>query len=136
MAPRVTFRQFEVVGIFKVGNQQIDDNLVIANIESIRALFKMRQNYSGLRLRTRDVLKVAETEGRLSDLVPEQILITSWTTQFGAIYENIKFSRSIISLMLWLLIMVAAFNLIVSLIMIVKGKASDIAILRLSLIHI
>ena len=130
LAPRATFRQFEVVGIFKVGNQQIDNNLVIANIESIRALFKMRQNYNGLRLRTRDVLKVAETEGRLSDLVPEQILITSWTTQFGAIYENIKFSRSIISLMLWLLIMVAAFNLIVSLIMIVKGKASDIAILR------
>ena len=116
LAPRATFRQFEVVGIFKVGNQQIDNNLVIANIESIRALFKMRQNYNGLRLRTRDVLKVAETEGRLSDLVPEQILITSWTTQFGAIYENIKFSRSIISLMLWLLIMVAAFNLIVSLI--------------------
>ena len=130
LAPRATFRQFEVVGIFKVGNQQIDNNLVIANIESIRALFKMRQNYNGLRLRTRDVLKVAETEGRLSDLVPEQILITAWTTQFGAIYENIKFSRSIISLMLWLLIMVAAFNLIVSLIMIVKGKASDIAILR------
>ena len=49
LAPRVTFRQFEVVGIFKVGNQQIDNNLVIANIESIRALFKMRQNYNGLR---------------------------------------------------------------------------------------
>ena len=47
-----------------------------------------------------------------------------------SVYENINFSRSIISLMLWLLIMVAAFNLIVSLIMIVKGKASDIAILR------
>ena len=90
LAPRATFRQFEVVGIFKVGNQQLDNNLVIANIESIRALFKMRQNYNGLRLRTRDVLKVAETEGRLSDLVPEQILITSWTTQFGANNENIK----------------------------------------------
>ena len=52
-------------------------------------------------------------------------------SQFGAIYEKYKFfMRSIISLMLWLLIMVAAFNLIVSLIMIVKGKASDIAILR------
>ena len=130
LSPRATFRQFEVVGIFKVGNQQIDNNLVIANLESIRALFKVRQNYNGLRLRTRDVLKVAETEGRLSDILPGRISITSWTTQFGAIYENIKFSRSIITLMLWLLIMVAAFNLIVSLIMIVKGKASDIAILR------
>ena len=130
LSPRVVFRQFEVVGIFKVGNQEIDSNLVIANIDSIRALFRIRQDYNELRIKTHDVLNVYETEKMISDLSPETIFVTSWTSQFGAIYENIKFSRSIISLMLWLLIMVAAFNLIVSLVMIVKGKSSDIAILR------
>ena len=130
LTPRVIFRQFEVVGIFKVGNQEIDGNLVIANIDSIRALFRIRQEYNGLRIKTLDVLNVSETERKISDLSPESIFVTSWTSQFGAIYENIQFSRSIISLMLWLLILVAAFNLIVSLVMIVKGKASDIAILR------
>ena len=130
LSPRVVFRQFEVVGIFKVGNQEIDSNLVIANIDSIRTLFRVRQDYNELRIKTHDVLNVYETEKMISDLSPETIFVTSWTSQFGAIYENIKFSRSIISLMLWLLIMVAAFNLIVSLVMIVKGKSSDIAILR------
>ena len=130
LSPRVVFRQFEVVGIFKVGNQEIDSNLVIANIDSIRALFRVRQDYNELRIKTHDVLNVYETEQMISDLSPETIFVTSWKSQFGAIYENIKFSRSIISLMLWLLIMVAAFNLIVSLVMIVKGKSSDIAILR------
>ena len=130
LSPRVVFRQFEVVGIFKVGNQEIDSNLVIANIDSVRALFRVRQDYNELRIKTHDVLNVDETEQMISDLSPETIFVTSWTSQFGAIYENIKFSRSIISLMLWLLIMVAAFNLIVSLVMIVKGKSSDIAILR------
>ena len=130
LSPRVVFRQFEVVGIFKVGNQEIDSNLVIANIDSVRALFRVRQDYNELRIKTHDVLNVYETEQMISDLSPETIFVTSWKSQFGAIYENIKFSRSIISLMLWLLIMVAAFNLIVSLVMIVKGKSSDIAILR------
>ena len=130
LSPRVSFRQFKVVGIFKVGNQEIDNNLVIANIDSVRALFRIKQGYNGLRIKIHDVLSVNETERIISDLSPGRISVSSWKTQFGAIYENIKFSRSIISLMLWLLIIVAAFNLIVSLIMIVKGKASDIAILR------
>ena len=130
LSPRVAFRKFKVVGVFKAGNQEIDSNLIIASIDSVRALFRIRQNYNGLRIKIRDVLNVSETEKKLSNLLADTISVTPWTSQFGTIYENIKFSRSIISLMLWLLIMVAAFNLIVSLIMIVKGKASDIAILR------
>ena len=130
LTPRVSFRSFNVVGIFKVGNQEIDSNLVIANMGAVRALFRIRQEYNGFRIKLHDVLDVGETEKLISNLAPPGVSIISWRSQFGAIYENINFSRSIISLMLWLLIMVAGFNLIVSLIMIVKGKASDIAILR------
>ena len=130
LTPRVSFRSFKVVGIFKVGNQEIDSNLVIANLEAVRALFRIRQRHNGFRIKLRDVLDVDETEKLVSNLLLPGTSTTSWKSQFGAIYENINFSRSIISLMLWLLIMVAAFNLIVSLIMIVKGKTSDIAILR------
>ena len=54
----------------------------------------------------------------------------SWTSQFGAVYENIRFSRTLISFLLWLLIAVAAFNLVVSLILIVRDKRADIAVLR------
>ena len=130
LTPRVSFRSFKVVGIFKVGNQEIDSNLVIANLEAIRVLFRIRQERNGFRIKLRDVLDVGESEQLISNMVLPGVSIISWKSQFGAIYENINFSRSIISLMLWLLIMVAAFNLIVSLILIVKGKASDIAILR------
>ena len=127
---RVPFRSFEVVGIFRVGNQEIDSNLVIANMEAVRAVFRIRHKYNGFRIKLHNVLEVGETENLISNLSLPGVSVVSWKSQFGAIYENINFSRSIISLMLWLLIMVAAFNLIVSLIMIVKGKASDIAILR------
>ena len=65
----------------------------------------------------------------MNDL-PATLRSESWVATLGAIYENIQFSRGIISFMLWLLIAVAAFNLVVSLIMIVRDKRGDIAILR------
>jgi len=75
-------------------------------------------------------LQADTIRSQLAAELPGIVRISSWTVQFGAIYENIRFSRSIISFMLWLLIGVAAFNLIVSLIMIVRDKTGDIAILR------
>ena len=61
---------------------------------------------------------------------PLDFEVQTWTQLFGNIYENIQFSRTIVSFLLWLLVGVAAFNLVVSLIMIVRDKRGDIAILR------
>ena len=124
------FRQFEVVGIFRVGSQELDNELVMINIAAAQALFRLRSPINGLRVRATDVLQADSIRLQLSEELPNTVTTSSWTAQFGAIYENILFSRSIISFMLWLLIGVAAFNLIVSLIMIVRDKKEDIAILR------
>ena len=130
LTPLANFRKFEVVGIFRVGAQELDNELVMINIAAARALFRLRTPYNGLRIRTSDVLQADTTRSQLAAELPGIVRTSSWTAQFGAIYENIRFSRSIISFMLWLLIGVAAFNLIVSLIMIVRDKTGDIAILR------
>ena len=130
LTPLANFRKFEVVGIFRVGAQELDNELVMINIAAARALFRLRTPYNGLRIRTSDVLQADVTRSQLAAELPGIVRTSSWSAQFGAIYENIRFSRSIISFMLWLLIGVAAFNLIVSLIMIVRDKTGDIAILR------
>ena len=130
LTPLANFRKFEVVGIFRVGAQELDNELVMINIDAARALFRLRTPYNGIRIRTSDVLQADTTRSQLAAELPGTVRTSSWTAQFGAIYENIRFSRSIISFMLWLLIGVAAFNLIVSLIMIVRDKTGDIAILR------
>ena len=119
-----------MVGIFRVGTQELDSELVIINIDAARALFRLRTPFNGLRLRTVDVLEADAVRANLLNVLPAGLEIMSWTSQFGSIYENIKFSRNIISFMLWLLVGVAAFNLVVSLIMIVRDKTADIAILR------
>lgn len=130
ITPLATFRQFTLVGIFKVGTEELDNELVLINVDSARALFRLRTPYNGLRLRTADVLRADTTRFDLAASLPSEMNIQSWTARFGAIYNNILFSRNIIGFMLWLLVGVAAFNLVVSLIMIVRDKRGDIAILR------
>lgn len=130
LTPLATFKRFEVVGIFKVGSLELDGELALINLSSARALFKIRPPYNGLKIRTSEVLNAEQIRLELARVMPATVSTQSWTVSLGAIYNNIKFSRSIISFMLWLLIGVAAFNLVVSLIMIVRGKRGDIAILR------
>lgn len=130
ITPLATFKGFAVVGIYRVGAQELDGNLVMINLSAARALFKMRTPYNALHIRTNDVLQAETVRQDLMADLPGVLRSESWVATLGAIYENIQFSRGIISFMLWLLIGVAAFNLVVSLIMIVRDKRGDIAILR------
>lgn len=130
ITPLATFRSFEVVGLFRVGTEELDNELVMINIDAARALFRLRTPFSGLRLRTIDVLQADRIRFELMRDLPNFVQAESWTARFGSIYDNIRFSRNIIGFMLWLLVGVAAFNLVVSLIMIVRDKRADIAILR------
>ncbi len=130
LTPLPTYRKFTVIGVFSVGNQDLDERLVLTNIDAARALFRLRTPHNSLRLRVADVLSADTVASQLRGRLPDSISLGSWTRQYGSMYENIRFSRSIISLMLWLLVGVAAFNLVVSLIMIVRDKRGDIAILR------
>jgi len=130
LSPLPTFRSFEVQGIFRVGTQELDSDLVMINLAAARALFRLRTPYNGVRIATNAVLQADQVAADLRRQLPREFSITTWSRQFGAIYENIRFSKTIIGFMLWLLVAVAAFNLVVSLIMIVRDKTGDVAILR------
>ena len=130
LTPLATFRGFEVAGIYRVGSQQLDAGMAVISLADARALFRLRSPYNSLRLHLDDVLAADRVTDAVARALPAGFNLYSWTIQFGAIYENIVFSRNIIAFMLWLLVAVAAFNLVVSLIMIVRDKKADIAVLR------
>jgi lipoprotein-releasing system permease protein len=130
ITPLATFKGFEVVGIYRVGAAELDGNLVMINLSAARALFRLRTPYNAVHIRTVDVLQAETVRLEVMADLLGALRGESWVATLGAIYENIQFSRGIISFMLWLLIGVAAFNLVVSLIMIVRDKRGDIAILR------
>lgn len=130
VAPLPVQRRFTVGGIYRVGTQELDERLVMIALADAQALYRQPDRFTGLRLRTDDVLAVNALRMDVEPLLPQGFYLETWTQWFGAIYENIRLSHTIVGFLLWLLVAVAAFNLVVSLIMIVRDKRGDIAILR------
>lgn len=129
ITPLPFFRAFKVVGIYQVGTLELDSELAVVNLEAARALFRLRSPFTGIRIRLDDVLQADRVRNDLIARMPAEMRVTSWSEILGNVYQNILFSRTLVALMLWLLVAVAAFNLVVSLIMVVRDKRSDIAIL-------
>ena len=84
----------------------------------------------GLRIQVNDLFNVDGISQQIRAEVTDSHLLSNWTWEYGNIYENIRLSKSLVGLLLSLLVAVAAFNVVVSLIMVVKEKQGDIAILR------
>ncbi|MGJ8690007.1 MAG: lipoprotein-releasing ABC transporter permease subunit [Gammaproteobacteria bacterium] len=125
-----TQRQFTVAGIYKVGTLELDSAMAIISLQDAQALYRYRDTYTGIRFKVDNLLAIRGIAQSLGSEMPLGFAIEPWTRQFGNIYENIQFSRTIVGFLLWLLVGVAAFNLVVSLVMIVRDKHGDIAILR------
>lgn len=130
LAPLPTQRQFTVAGIYRVGTLELDSAMAMITLQDAQALYRHRNSFTGLRFRIDDLFAVRQIQLDLLNELPPGYEVQTWTQQFGNIYENIQFSRTIVGFLLWLLVGVAAFNLVVSLIMIVRDKRGDIAILR------
>lgn len=130
VAPLPVQRRFTVAGIWQVGTSELDDELVMIRLADAQALYRQPDTYNGLRLRGDDVLAINRLRSDVMLHLPPGYDMETWTQWFGSVYENIRLSRTIVGLLLWLLVAVAAFNLVVSLVMIVRDKRGDIAILR------
>lgn len=124
-----TFKAFQVVAITRVGSAEVDAKLVTLALPDARALLRERSPLNALHIQTRDVLLADSAGYAVRQALGPGFTTESWTATLGAMYRNIQFSRSIIGFMLWLLIAIAAFNLVVSLVMMVRDKRGDVAIL-------
>lgn len=130
LAPLPTQRQFTVAGIYHVGTLELDSAMAMISLQDAQALYRHGNSYTGLRFKVRDLMNINSIRNDLEMTLPPDYRVQTWTQIFGNIYDNIRFSRTIVGFLLWLLVGVAAFNLVVSLIMIVRDKRGDIAILR------
>jgi lipoprotein-releasing system permease protein len=122
-------KRFVVQAIFSVGSQ-LDANLALVHVVDAQRLYRLGNNIHGYRVQTDDLFAVGEITERLRAVLPEDLSFSDWRLTYGNLYDNILFSKTLVGLMLSLLVAVAAFNVIVSLIMVVREKQGDIAILR------
>jgi lipoprotein-releasing system permease protein len=129
-APAPKLREFTVAGIFEVGLQDHDGTLVFANLDDVRALGAEGTASEGLRVRVREVLAAPGVAQQLRTLLPKSFEVRDWTQDNANYFRAIRIEKTMMSLILLLIVAVAAFNIVAMLVMVVTDKRTDIAILR------
>ncbi|HVS76439.1 MAG TPA: lipoprotein-releasing ABC transporter permease subunit [Steroidobacteraceae bacterium] len=127
-APRL--RQFRVAGVFAVGLSDSDATLVFANIDDVRALGPSARGDQGLRVRYRDALDAPVFSAAVRARLPPGFQVIDWTQDNADYFRAIRIEKTMMSLILLLIVAVAAFNIVAMLVMVVTDKRTDIAILR------
>lgn len=127
LVPRL--QEFTVAGIFEVGLQEHDSLLALVNLADAAALRGVA-GPSGIRLKFADVLQApAQARAAAARLGPG-VTVRDWTQENEAYFHAIRIEKTMMSLILMLIVAVAAFNIVATLIMVVNDKRTDIAILR------
>lgn len=130
MFPRM--KRFTVVGIFHVGAGEIDGHVVMTHVQDAGRLLRLKPGeVQGIRLKLHDLFQAPQVAWELATLLREQdFYARDWTRTHGNLYQAIRMEKTMIGLLLLLIVAVAAFNIISTLVMVVTDKKSDIAILR------
>jgi lipoprotein-releasing system permease protein len=128
--PVPKLREFTVAGVFEVGLQDHDATLVFAPLADVRALAPEGAAAEGLRVRVQDVLAAPAVAARLRQLLPARFEVSDWTQDNANYFRAIRIEKTMMSLILLLIVAVAAFNIVAMLVMVVTDKRTDIAIVR------
>ncbi|MDR2689721.1 MAG: lipoprotein-releasing ABC transporter permease subunit [Azoarcus sp.] len=127
--PRV--RQFEVIGIFEAGIQQYDAGLALIHLDDARALYRMGDKVSGVRLKLDDLFASDRIARELSGQIGlPDLMLRDWKHTNANLVRAVALEKTMMALILSLIVGVAAFNIVSTLIMAVQEKYADIAILR------
>ena len=123
-------RQFTVVGIFEVGMYEYDAGLALVNLDDAARLYGLGDKVSGLRLKLDDLYQAPRIIRELAAMLPEGMYITDWTQQHANFFRAVQIEKNVMFIILLLIVAVAAFNIVSTLVMMVTDKQADIAILR------
>lgn len=122
-------KRFKLVGIFSVG-APVDQYLVLIHINDAQKLFRRGQAVDGLHLKFDDIYRAPTAVSELAEKLGEKVVGKDWSQTQGSLFQAVKMEKTVVGLMLSIIIAVAAFNIVTSLVMMVAEKRSDIAVLR------
>ncbi|MBX2836406.1 MAG: lipoprotein-releasing ABC transporter permease subunit [Gammaproteobacteria bacterium] len=126
--PRV--KRFTVTGLFSFGMYQFDRNLAVIHAHDGAKLFKMADSFSGVRLKLEDTGRAPIVASDLQQSMGYGYFISDWTAQNSNYFLAVKMEKTMMFIILSMIVAVAAFNIVSTLVMMVQDKQSDIAILR------
>ncbi len=123
-------RRFTVVGIFKVGMYEYDRNMALIHIDDAAKLFRLEGAVSGLRIKLDDVFNAPKITQTLGSELSGQYIVSDWTMAHENFFKAVKTEKTVMFIILLLIVGVAAFNIVSTLVMVVNDKRGDIAILK------
>jgi len=128
IAPRL--KRFTVVGIFYLGMYEYDSTMAIIHMKDAQRLFRMKGKVTGIRAKLNDLFAAPLTRDELQDGSLSEYWVRDWSSYHANWFRAVKIEKRMIFLLLLLIVAVAAFNIVSTLVMVVTDKQSDIAILR------
>lgn len=122
-------KRFTVVGTFSVG-ADVDGNLAYANREDLARFLRVPEGVTGIRLKMNDLFAAPRLAWDVAISLPGRYYVQDWTRTHGRLFQAIQMEKTMVGLLLTLIVAVAAFNIVSTLVMVVTDKQGDIAILR------
>ena len=123
-------KRFTVVGVFEAGAQEYDLGLALVHLSDAQRLGRMGEGVTGVRLKLNDMWDAWPVARDLSDRMDGYYRVRDWGRDHANFFRALKMEKTVMFILLSLVIAIAAFNLVSSLVMLVQDKQSDIAILR------
>jgi lipoprotein-releasing system permease protein len=123
-------KRFTVVGIFEVGMYEYDSAFALVHLEDAQRLLHMENSVTGVRLKLADLFSAPRLARQLQADFAGQYLVSDWTRQHSNFFRAVQMEKTVMFVILLLIVAVAAFNIVSTLVMMVTDKHSDIAILR------
>jgi lipoprotein-releasing system permease protein len=123
-------KQFTVAGIFEVGMFEYDSGLALIHLEDAQKLYGMGNTASGVRLKLHDLFQSREVARELAARLRGDLYVSDWTRSHANYFRAVQIEKTMMFIILLLIVAVAAFNIVSTLVMAVTDKQPDIAILR------
>jgi lipoprotein-releasing system permease protein len=123
-------KQFTLVGVFEAGISDADAGLALIHLNDAQALYQLGDHVTGVRLKLDDLFAAREVANELLADLPRDLYASDWTRTHANFFRAVDIEKRMMFIILGLIILVAAINIISTLVLAVKDKQSDIAILR------
>lgn len=123
-------KRFTVSGIYRVGMYEFDRRLAFINVGDAQRLYRKKGAVTGVRLSVTEIYAASEIVREVARDHGELVLVSDWTRRHVNFFRSIQITKSILFVILLMVVAVAAFNIVSTLVMVVKDKQADIAILR------
>ncbi len=124
------FKRFTVVGIFKADMHEYDSGLALLHLDDAATLYQLEGKVSGLRLKLDDLEQAPAVAYKLEDKLGSEFAARDWTREHGNFFRALKIEKTVMFIILLLIVTVAMFNVVSTLMVVVTEKHADIAILR------